>query len=499
MVIASPAAQSAAAILRLNEPVRIVEDGRVVDLPPLDLADLGDPGFCRDHGLIRPYVTGSMANGIASVEIVQAMGSAGMLGFFGAAGLPAHQVEKAIDRIPKDAPHGFNLIHSPNEPALEEKVVDLYLRHGVRTVETSAYLDLTPHVVRYRVKGLRTDPEGRVVPANRILAKVSRVEVATKFLSPPPDAILDALLAAGKISEEEKRLARRVPMADDLTAEADSAGHTDNRPAIALLPTMLALRDRMAARHGFDRPARVGLGGGISTPASVAAAFAMGAAYVVTGSINQSCLEAGTSKTVREMLCQAGQADVMMAPAADMFEMGVQLQVLKRGTMFGMRARRLHELYKSYPDWTAVPAEERGKVEKTMFRATFDQIWTQTKAFFSERDPTQVAKAETEPRHKMALVFRWYLGLSSHWANAGEPTRTVDYQIWCGPAMGAFNEWVAGTFLEKPEERKVVTVALNLLHGAAVLARLQALRTLGIRVGPVPIVPRPLAELEALL
>ena len=27
-----------------------------------------------------------------------------------------------------------------------------------------------------------------------------------------------------------------------------------------------------------------------------------------------------------------------MAPAADMFEMGVKLQVLKRGTMFPMRA-----------------------------------------------------------------------------------------------------------------------------------------------------------------
>ena len=32
-------------------------------------------------------------------------------------------------------------------------------------------------------------------------------------------------------------------------------------------------------------------------------------------------------------------ADVSMAPAADMFEMGVQLQVLKRGTLFPMQAR----------------------------------------------------------------------------------------------------------------------------------------------------------------
>ena len=50
----------------------------------------------------------------------------------------------------------------------------------------------------------------------------------------------------------------------------------------------------------------------------------------------------------------------------------------------------------------------------------------------------------------MALVFRWYLGRSSHWANAGEPSRTVDYQVWCGPAMAAFNEWVAARSWSRP-------------------------------------------------
>jgi trans-AT polyketide synthase, acyltransferase and oxidoreductase domains len=44
----------------------------------------------------------------------------------------------------------------------------------------------------------------------------------------------------------------------------------------------------------------------------------------------------------------------------------------------------------------------------------------------------------------MALVFRWYLGQSPVWANQGDADRKIDYQIWCGPAMGAFNEWVQG-------------------------------------------------------
>ena len=88
-------------------------------LPPLQIAALGDLGFCRKHGLRFPYLSGAMANGIGSVEIVEAMARAGMLGFFGAAGLSLQRVEEAIHRLKGslgELPFGFNLIHSPNEP-----------------------------------------------------------------------------------------------------------------------------------------------------------------------------------------------------------------------------------------------------------------------------------------------------------------------------------------------------------------------------------------------
>ena len=197
----------------------------------------------------------------------------------------------------------------------------------------------------------------------------------------------------------------------------------------------------------------------------------MGAAYVVTGSVNQACVESGTSDAVRQMLAEAEQADVAMAPAADMFEMGVKVQVLKRGTMFAMRAAKLYELYRAH----AEPRSDPGGRARPIWRRPSSAprsttIWAADAATSSRsRDPAQVERAERDPKHKMALVFRWYLGQSSRWANAGEPTRTVDYQVWCGPAMGAFNDWVEGSFLEQPENRRVVTVALNILYGAAVL------------------------------
>jgi PfaD family protein len=219
----------------------------------------------------------------------------------------------------------------------------------------------------------------------------------------------------------------------------------------------------------------------------------MGAAYVLAGSVHQACVEAGTSDAVRRMLAEARQADIAMAPAADMFEMGVKVQVLKRGTMFAMRAARLFELYKACGGLDQIPAAERAALEKTIFRAPLETIWDQTRAFFAARDPAQVERAARDPKHKMALVFRWYLGLSSQWANSGEPARTIDYQIWCGPAMAAFNEWVRGSFLEHPENRRVVTVALNILYGAAVLCRARILAGQGGTLPPG--VPR-LAPLE---
>jgi trans-AT polyketide synthase, acyltransferase and oxidoreductase domains len=481
----------------------LVGQGEVVArVPACRLEDMGDPSFVDDHRLRYPCMSGAMANGIGSVEVVEAMGRRGFLGVFGSAGLQLNVVEQSLARIQHELgdsiPYGMNLIHSPGEPELESAVVDLYLRKKVRLVEASAYLNLTMPVVRYRVAGVRRDGSGRIVAPNRIIAKVSRVEVASKFMAPPPDRFLRELVQNRELTAEQADWAARIPMAEDITAEADSGGHTDNQPAIVLLPTMFALRDRIQAQYQYDRSPRIGAAGGISTPWAASAAFAMGAAYIVTGSVNQSCAEAGTSDVVRRMLAEAQQADIAMAPAADMFEMGVKVQVLKRGTLFAMRAAKLYDLYRSHDSLDQIPASDRAVLEKTVFRAPIETIWEQTKNYFEKRDPSRIARSEGDPKQKMALVFRWYLGMSSQWANTGEPSRSIDYQIWCGPAMAAFNEWVRGSFLERPENRRVATVALNILFSAAVLTRARIMSVQGLPAPPgVPrLAPLDLTEIE---
>jgi trans-AT polyketide synthase, acyltransferase and oxidoreductase domains len=455
-------------------------------VPPVQIEQLGDPNFLSSHGVKYAYATGAMAGGIASEEMVIALGKQKILGSFGAGGLSPERLESAINNIQQALPNGpyaFNLIHSPSEPAIERRAVDLYLKYGVRTVEASAFLDLTANIVYYRVAGLGLNSANQIEIKNKVIAKISRREVASKFLQPAPTRFLKELVEQGLITELQANLAAKVPMADDITIEADSGGHTDNRPLVCLLPSIISLRDEIQAQFNYETPIRVGAAGGIATPQSALAAFMMGAAYIVTGSINQSCLESGASPHVKQLLAQAEMADVMMAPAADMFEMGVKLQVLKRGTLFPLRAQKLYELYRNYDSIEAIPQGEKEKLEKQILRKSVAEVWEGTAAYLSQRNPEKLAKAVNNSKLKMALIFRWYLGLSSRWSNTGEKGREVDYQIWCGPAMGGFNDWVRGSYLSESNNRRVFDIAHHIMTGAALLYRIQSLKIQGLIIG----------------
>jgi trans-AT polyketide synthase/acyltransferase/oxidoreductase domain-containing protein len=468
-------------------------------LPAIYPEWLGDRSFAAVHGTRFPYVQGAMANGIATARMAIEVAKAGGIGFFGAAGLDPDRVAAGLDAMrealdPVGLPWGSNLIHSPAEPDLERAVSELYVARGVRRVSASAYMALTAPIVAFAFQGVRQRPDGTIHRERFVFAKISRPEVARRFLMPPPGDLLAQLVADGRLTADEARLAAHLPVAEDITVESDSGGHTDNRPLTALFPTIVSLRDRISAERGYARPIRVGAAGGLGTPSAVAAAFGLGAAYVLTGSVNQACVESGLDDSGRRMLAQAGIADVAMAPAADMFELGVTVQVLSRGTMFAVRAKRLYELYRAWDALEAIPADARARLEREILHGTIDEAWASTRAYWARRDPREVAKAEADAHHRMALVFRAYLGQASRWAIAGEASRRADYQIWCGPAMGAFNDWVQGSFLEDPERRTVAQVALNLLEGAAVVTRAQQLRSHGV---PVPAAafdfrPRPL-------
>ncbi|MFK3779299.1 PfaD family polyunsaturated fatty acid/polyketide biosynthesis protein [Agrobacterium sp. NPDC089420] len=455
-------------------------------VPALMPGQLGDPGFLRDYGVGMAYYAGAMANGIHSDEMAIALGKERLLGFFGAGGLGRERVASALARMRAalpQGPYGVNLLHNPADAEWEMDVVRLCIHHDVKVVEASAYMTLSPAIVYWRAAGLVRDGQGAIEIRHRIIAKVSRREVAQHFINPAPEKILARLVEDGLISAGQAAMAGEVPMADDITVEANSGGHTDNGVLNCAFPSIAALRDEIADMRGEMFRIRVGAAGGIGNPQAVHAAFAMGAAYVCTGSVNQACIEADTSPQVKTLLGRARMDDMAMAPSADMFEIGSKVQVLKGGSMYAMRAQKLYNLYKQYDGLEDIPAAEIASLENGVFHRSLPQVWEETRQFFAARgNPRIIEAAQAHAKKRMALVFQWYLGQSSRWAIAGEKTRAVDYQIWCGPAMGAINEWLRGSPYEPVERRSVVTIAELLMRNTAYLVRLEALKHAGMSV-----------------
>lgn len=443
---------------------------RIVDLYP---GALGCQSFRRDYGLKYAYLSGAMYKGIGSKEIVVAMGKAGLMGYFGTGGLALDTVNEAIRFIKKELnegqSYGMNLLHSPAEPELEMQTVELFLEHDVRFIEAAAYMQVTPALLRYRLTGIKRNPDGTIETPNRVLGKCSRPEVAEAFMRPAPSSIIDQLVEQGFLSGAQAELAKYVPVAQEICIEADSGGHTDQGNPYVLLPAMLSLRNRIREEEGYsDKQAiRLGAAGGLGTPYAIVASFMMGADFVLTGSINQCTVESGTSEAVKDILQRINVQDTDYAPAGDMFEIGAKVQVVKKGVFFPARANKLYELYLKHGSIEEIDGKTQKQIQERYFKRTFDEVWRETRNYYEKKYPEKIAAVEENGKQKMALVFRWYFVHTSRLALKGIEDQRVDYQIHCGPAMGSFNQWVAGTDLADWRNRKVADIAERLMKESA--------------------------------
>ena len=440
--------------------------------PAFDAARLGSAAFRRDYGIKYSYVAGAMYKGIASKELVVTMAKAGMLSFLGTGGLSLQQIRDDLhyikSQLPPAAPYGANLLHNLVDPDLEMKTAQLLLDLGIRNIEAAAYMQLTSPLVLYRLRGLRKDTDGQVICDNRVIAKVSRPEVAEVFMRPAPERLVNRLLDERLITPEQAELSQRVPMAHDICVEADSGGHTDGGVAITLLPSIQVLRETVSQHYRFDQPLRIGLAGGIGTPQAIACAFLMGADFVLTGSINQCTVEAGTSEAVKTMLQDIDVQDTDYAPAGDMFEIGARIQVLKKGVLFSARANTLYKLYTQYESLAAIPRDVIERLEKHTFQRSLDAVWQETRDYYQRNGRThELDKAAKSEKHRMALVFRWYFIHSSRLARAGQIDNRLNFQVHTGPSLGAFNQWAKSRSLSRWQDRHVDRIGVLLMEETA--------------------------------
>ncbi len=444
-------------------------------LPPILL---GSRAFCERFGVRQAYVAGGMYQGISSASVVIRMAQAGLLSFFGAGGLPVQVVAAAIaeikSKVKSGAPYGVNFLAHSHRPELEDKLVDLLVREGVDTIEASAFMQVTPALVRYRALGLMQDG-ARIIARHRIIAKISRPDVAEQFLRPAPEAVLAKLLASDALSPAQVELARQVPVADAVCVEADSGGHTDQGMPLTLLPTVLRLRDRCAEQTPRFGAAFVGAAGGIGTPEAAAAMFLMGADFILTGSINQCTVEAATSDVVKDLLVGMNVHDTDYAPSGEMFEMGSKIQVLKKGIFFPARANKLAQIYARHDSLTSLDAETLRLLETRYFKRSLDAVFDEVRRLYPG---AELERAERLPKQRMSMVLRMYFRDSTRWALAGDLDHKVDFQIQCGPALGALNQWVADTTHADWRTRHVDTLAEMMMDETAALLvrRLTAMR-----------------------
>ena len=437
---------------------------------------LGNADFIRDYGLKYAYVSGGMYRGASSKEMVSTMGKSRLLSFLGTGGLSISQIEKDIlhvqSQLGKDGVYGLNLLNNLYDPDMEMQTVKLYLKYGVRFVEAAAYIQMSAPLVYFRLKGLKRRVDGSIECRHKILGKLSRPEVAEAFMRPAPQQLVGKLLELGLITQEEADLSREVPMSHDICVEADSGGHTDRGVAMVLFPAIQVLRDQLQQEYKYSKKIRIGLAGGIGTPQSAVCAFMMGADFVLTGSINQCTVEAGTSDAVKDLLQSINVQDTDYAPAGDMFEIGAKVQVMKRGVLFPGRANKLYSLYNQYNSIDEIPENIINQLEKSYFKKSVSDVWEETVAYFQSKGmQVEIEKANQNPKHKMALIFRWYFGYSSRLAFAGDVDNKVNFQIHCGPAMGAFNQWVKGTILENWRNRHVDEIGIKLMEETALLMK----------------------------
>jgi trans-AT polyketide synthase/acyltransferase/oxidoreductase domain-containing protein len=434
---------------------------------------LGNAEFKQDYNLRYAYLSGAMYKGIASKEIVVAMGKAGFMGFLGTGGMDPADIDSSIQfiksQLSNGESYGMNLLCNLERPELEDKLVDLFIHHDVRSIEASAFMGITNSLVRWRLTGVRRKADGSIECPKRIVAKVSRPEIAVVFMQPAPKEIVKSLMEAGRITADEAQLSQLIPVADDICVESDSGGHTDQGVAYVLTPTIMALRDEMMVKYGYHKRIRVGAAGGIGTPQAAAAAFILGADFILTGSINQCTVEARTSDAAKDLLQELEVHDTAYAPAGDMFELGSRVQVVKRGLFFPARANKLYELYQRYNSIDEIDVKTRQLIQERYFKRSFDEVWRETSAYYTRMHPDKVSTIEKSPKQKMALIFKWYFVHSTRLAMLGAEDQKVDYQIHCGPALGAFNQWAKGTDLQSWRNRHVAQIAVNLMEQAAKL------------------------------
>jgi trans-AT polyketide synthase, acyltransferase and oxidoreductase domains len=160
--------------------------------------------------------------------------------------------------------------------------------------------------------------------------------------------------------------------------------------------------------------------------------------------------------------------DTAYVPSLELFELGGRAQVVKKGFFFSARANKLYELYRNVSSLSQLDGKTRSQLEDKYFGRTITAVLEECR---SRMNGHELVALNEDPKQQMAAVFKWYMERARQSAIAGDASNKVNYSIMCGPAMGAFNQWVKNTSLEYWKNRHAGKIAAAMMNEAAALSK----------------------------
>ena len=137
---------------------------------------LAPPSFREVFGC-RPLFGGGLGRGMAGVDLVRALASAGAFGFLDTEDLPLALVEDGLKSLASDPAvgrrYGACLSPSPLDPGREDVLIDLFIRSNVPAIEMRGFDQPSGAAARYRNGS-----------AGQVLARVGCRAAADRFLEP---------------------------------------------------------------------------------------------------------------------------------------------------------------------------------------------------------------------------------------------------------------------------------------------------------------------------
>lgn len=266
--------------------------------------------ICDRFGITHPIFAFSHSR-----EVIVEVAKAGGLGVLGAIGFPPDELEETLDWIDAHIggrPYGVDVVMpvsaaSGGEPDLEAMIPEghrafvdeLLRRYGVPELAEG---EAASEALRWTLERSQQQVEIALAHPIRLLASA---------LGPPPKEAVDAAHAKGALvaalvgTVEQAR--RQVDAGCDVIVAqgTEAGGHTGAISTLVLVPEVVAAID----------PVPVLAAGGIGRGAQAAAAVALGAEGVWTGSIWLTVKESDTQRALVEKLLDAGAGDTVRTRA----------------------------------------------------------------------------------------------------------------------------------------------------------------------------------------